>query len=70
MKIAIGADHGGFDLKTGLIRSLERRGLEVRDVGCFDRQSVDYPDYAHEVAQQVSAGQVDQGILVCTTGIG
>ena len=70
MKIAIGADHGGFDLKTRIIQSLIQRGIEVKDTGCFDKQSVDYPDYAHEVAQQVATGTVDQGILVCTTGIG
>jgi ribose 5-phosphate isomerase B len=70
MKIAIGADHGGFDLKTRIIQSLIQRGMEVKDAGCFDKQSVDYPDYAHEVAQQVTSGAVDQGILICTTGIG
>jgi RpiB/LacA/LacB family sugar-phosphate isomerase len=70
MKIAIGADHGGFDSKTGIIQILIQRGMEVTDVGCFDKQSVDYPDYAHLVAQQVASGTVDQGLLVCTTGIG
>ena len=46
------------------------RGIETEDVGCFDTRSVDYPDYAREVAARVAAGRVDQGILVCTTGIG
>jgi glycine hydroxymethyltransferase len=70
MKIAIGADHGGFELKTGIIRSLIQRGMEVKDAGCFDKQSVDYPDYAHEVARTVATGAADQGLLICTTGIG
>jgi glycine hydroxymethyltransferase len=70
MKIALGADHGGFELKE-LVRSvLAKRGLEVEDLGCHSKDSVDYPDYAREVAIRVSQGEADQGILVCTTGTG
>ncbi|MGI6087273.1 MAG: ribose 5-phosphate isomerase B [Kiritimatiellia bacterium] len=70
MKIAVGCDHGGFEMKTALLESLAARGVETEDLGCFDRTSVDYPDYAALVADQVSQGVVDQGLLVCTTGIG
>ena len=70
MKIAIGADHGGFALKEHLIGVLRGKGLTVEDVGCHSRDSVDYPEYAAMVARQVADGDVDQGILICTTGIG
>lgn len=70
MKIAIGSDHGGWQLKTALAKALMENGLEVEDVGCFSSDSVDYPDIAAQVAEQVSEGKVEQGILVCTTGIG
>jgi RpiB/LacA/LacB family sugar-phosphate isomerase len=70
MKIVIGADHGGYEIKELVKRSLVERGLEVEDVGCFGKDSVDYPDYAREVALRVSSGIAQQGILVCTTGIG
>jgi len=70
MKIAIGSDHGGFEMKETLKGFLEARGVQTRDLGCFSKNSVDYPDIAAAVAGQVSDGQVDQGILVCTTGIG
>ncbi len=70
MKIAVGCDHGGFEMKTALLELLKTRGVQVEDVGCFNRASVDYPDYAALVADKVSQGLVDQGLLVCTTGIG
>ena len=70
MKIAVGCDHGGFEMKTALLELLKARGVQVEDVGCFNRASVDYPDYAALVADKVSQGLVDQGLLVCTTGIG
>jgi len=70
MKIAIGSDHGGYTLKKHLIELLEARKIAVEDVGCDSPNSVDYPDYAAVVAEQVSASEVDQGILICTTGIG
>lgn len=70
MKIAIGSDHGGYDLKEAVKFSLRKRGIEVEDHGCFDKESVDYPDFARLVASRVSLNSVDQGVLVCTTGIG
>ncbi len=70
MKIALGADHGGYQLKEHLRSQLTSRGIETVDYGCADKTSVDYPDYACRVAEQVAEGRVDQGILVCTTGIG
>jgi ribose 5-phosphate isomerase B len=70
MKIVIGSDHRGVDLKRRLILSLGEAGHEVVDVGPNTADSVDYPDYAFEVAQAVSAGRADRGVLLCGTGIG
>ncbi len=70
MKIAIGSDHGGFVLKEVLLPLLTELGHEVQDVGCFDRESIDYPGIADLVATKVSGKEVDAGILVCGTGIG
>lgn len=70
MKIAIGSDHGGFALKSQVIDLLKEKEIEVQDLGCFDTDSVDYPDYAAAVAEKVSNAEVDQGIVICTTGIG
>jgi len=70
MKMAIGADHGGFKLKETLTVLLKRHGITVEDVGCFSCDAVDYPDYARTVAVMVSEGVVDQGLLICRTGIG
>ncbi len=70
MKIAIGSDHGGFKLKTQLAEILREKGITVEDLGCDSADSVDYPDYAAAVADEVSNATVDQGIIVCTTGIG
>jgi ribose 5-phosphate isomerase B len=70
MKIAIGSDHRGFDVKRRVVTVLQQLGHEVLDVGPAARESVDYPDYAFEVAKAVSEGRVDRGILVCGTGIG
>ncbi len=70
MKTAIGADHAGFALKEQLKKLLAQRKIEAEDVGCFTTESVDYPDYACDVARKVSDGTVEQGILVCSTGIG
>lgn len=68
--IAIGSDHGGVELKDFLVGHLRARGAEVCDVGTQGRDSVDYPDYGRAVAQRVSAGQAERGVLVCTSGIG
>jgi glycine hydroxymethyltransferase len=70
MKIALGADHGGWEVKEALKTILAQRGIKTVDCGCFKRDSVDYPDYARDVALLVSSGRAEQGILVCTTGIG
>lgn len=70
MKIALGADHGGFELKESLKRSLAGQGIEVLDLGIRDKSPADYTDYANAVAAAVSRGAADQGVLVCTTGIG
>lgn len=70
MKIAIGSDHAGFELKEAIKNYLIENKVDVNDVGCKSLDSVDYPDYAKEVATIVSKGESDQGILVCGTGIG
>jgi glycine hydroxymethyltransferase len=70
MKIAIGADHGGVELKEKFVTILKARGFTVEDVGTTGNESVDYPDYAALVARQVSQNEADQGILICNTGIG
>ena len=71
MKIAIGADHGGFDLKQEIVHYLRTlKNIEVSDFGTATKDSVDYPDYGKKVAEAVSNGTVDRGILICGTGIG
>jgi ribose 5-phosphate isomerase B len=70
MKIALGADHAGFELKEKIKRYLLDKGLAVDDHGTNSAQSVDYPDYAFFVAEQVAAGKATYGILVCGSGIG
>ena len=70
MKIALAADHGGIDIKNLLREALTRRQLTVEDLGPNSPASVDYPDFAQAVAKRVSSGSADEGILVCTTGIG
>ena len=68
--IAIGSDHGGFELKELVIAHLKDRGMEVKDVGCFDKSSCDYPVFGRAVAQAVAEGECEKGIVICTTGIG
>ena len=70
MKIAIGSDHRGFEAKKRLVDHLRNLGHEVIDVGTDGCGSVDYPDFAFQVATKVSAGEVERGILICGTGIG
>ena len=70
MKIAIGADHGGFQLKEKVARMLEQLGHRVEDTGCHSSDSVDYPDFADPVVAKVADGECDRGILICGTGIG
>ncbi len=68
--IAIGSDHGGFELKQKIIRHLEKEGIAYEDVGCYDKSSCDYPAFGHAVAHKVAQGECDKGIVLCTTGIG
>jgi ribose 5-phosphate isomerase B len=70
MKIAIGSDHRGFEVKRRIVSLLGRLGHEVEDIGPGSSESVDYPDFAYKVAEAVSTGRVERGILICGTGIG
>lgn len=70
MKIAVGSDHAGFDLKEHLKDHLSRRGIEITDLGTSGPESVDYPDFAFGVARAVAQGDCDRGVLVCSTGVG
>ena len=70
MKIAIGADHGGYSHKEAIRAHLVKRGFEVKDFGTYSEDSVDYNDYAKLVAESVRDNKYDRGILVCGTGIG
>jgi ribose 5-phosphate isomerase B len=70
MKIAIGADHAGFELKEKIKQHLVQRGIDVDDVGTHSTESVDYPDFARQVGEEVAGKRADWGILVCGTGIG
>lgn len=70
MKIALGADHGGFALKEQLIKYLEEKGHQVLDVGTHSEESVDYPAYGAKVAEAILRQEVRLGIVVCGTGIG
>jgi ribose 5-phosphate isomerase B len=70
MRIAVGADHGGFELKKQIIAFLEGKGYGVLDFGTYSPEPCDYPLIGEKVAHAVSSGEVDKGILGCTTGIG
>ncbi|MBQ7235550.1 MAG: ribose 5-phosphate isomerase B [Clostridia bacterium] len=70
MKVAIGCDHGGINLKPVLTDYLEKKGIEYVDYGCYDKSSTDYNEYALKVSNAVASGECDKGILFCGTGIG
>ena len=70
MKIALGADHAGYELKDQIKQHLQQRRIDVIDEGTSSSESVDYPDYARAVAHDVSEQRADWGILVCGSGIG
>ena len=70
MNIALGADHAGFELKEEIKRHLTENGFQVRDLGTHSTESVDYPDYARAVGEEVAGGAANWGILVCGAGIG
>lgn len=69
-KISFGCDHGGFALKEVLFTYLAQNGFEIIDHGCYSTESVDYPDFAAQVCQDIQQNKADQGLLVCGTGIG
>lgn len=70
MKVAIGSDHAGFELKQKVLAWLREKACEVQDVGTHSEARCDYPDFAKVVAEKVSRGEVERGILVCGSGIG
>ncbi len=70
VKIVIGSDHGGFEMKEQVVSFLKNEGHEVVDAGCYSMDSVDYPEIAEKVCATVQEGSVSQGILICGTGIG
>lgn len=70
MKIGIGSDHGGYELKEELKKFMEKNGIEVVDYGTDGKASVDYPDYGKRVAKAVISGEVERAVVICGTGIG
>ncbi len=68
--IAIGSDHGGYELKEHIREYLKGKGIDVKDYGVYNENSVDYPDCARPVCEAVINGEADKGILICGTGIG
>ena len=70
MQLAIGSDHRGVRVKARIVATLQEWGHQVLDVGAHDESSVDYPDYAKQVCEQITAGECERGILICGTGIG
>lgn len=69
-KLAIGCDHVGYELKAGLLKHLEEKGIEYHDFGTYTTDRTDYPIYAKAVAQAVASGEYDGGLLICGTGVG
>lgn len=70
MTIALACDHSGIGLKETIIEYLKENGMEVKDFGCYDTASCDYPDFARPAAEAVAKGECEKGIVICTTGIG
>lgn len=70
MKIAIGADHAGYQLKEELRAALEAKGHELVDFGTHSSESTDYPEYGRAVAEAVSGGEAERGVVICSTGVG
>lgn len=68
--IALGCDHGGYDLKQEVIKHLKERNIEYKDYGTYTTESCDYPVFAKKVAESVVKGECEKGILICGTGIG
>lgn len=70
MRVALGSDHGGYELKEAVRKHLEAQGLEVQDLGTHSTDSVDYPEYGFAVGNAIIKGEADLGIAVCGTGLG
>ena len=70
MKYFIGTDHAGINIKPFVIELLKKKEYEVEDLGCYSNERVDYPDFAHKVAEAVLANEGSKGILICGSGIG
>ena len=70
MRIAVACDHAGYPLKDDVIAVVEESGNEVIDLGTYDQEPVDYPDYAEKVGRAIQQGQADRGILICGSGVG
>ena len=70
MKIAVASDHGGFALKADVIKAVTQAGHDVSDLGTFNADPVDYPDFAEKIGQAVTSGAVERGILLCGSGVG
>ncbi len=70
MKIVMGSDHAGYELKEAVKAKLAGEGFEIMDVGCYSTESVDYPKYGHAVGKAVASGEADKGIAICGSGIG
>ena len=68
--IALGCDHGGFDLMQEVIAHLDEKGIEYKNFGTFDTKSTDYPIYARKVVKSILGGESEKGILICGTGLG
>ena len=68
--LAIGSDHGGYELKQAVMKRLAERGVEYRDYGTYSSESCDYPDFGEAVGRAVASGECERGIVICGTGIG
>lgn len=68
--IAVGCDHGGYELKEKVVAFLKEKNIEVKDCGCYSKDSCDYPVFARAAANAVASGECRMGIVICTTGIG
>lgn len=68
--IALGCDHGGYELMQEVKALLEKKGLEYKDYGCYSTDAVDYPEYGRKAAEAVASGECERGIVICGTGIG
>ncbi len=70
MRVVVGTDHAGFSIKEAVIQAIRELGHEVLDVGAFDQEQVDYPDYAIKIGSAIKTGQAERGIAICGSGVG